>query len=273
MNKIRELRQEKGLTLKELSDELNKENILKVASDTLGKYERGEREPKLKTWQALAKYFNVSVAYLQGLGVSREKIINDLVEKMIDDKDKTFSSFNLLSFELSKKITLGDVSYLNNTFNLNLSNNIVDKLIDNNNRDALRYLVSKYIPFVNDYNFLSSVPSNLDDYYKTLEKKIIDLDNPFNDIFSINTEIDNRDVKIFESVCNLLVLDVEKKDKLINYSDDKKIDISNKIQDLFELLTDETKDSRIFDIRKNIINLLDVYARDDYKLTSSFKTK
>ena len=146
-------------------------------------------------------------------------------------------------------------------------------MIDNNNRNALRYLVSKCIPFVNDYNFLASVPSNLDDYYKALEKKIIDLDNPFNDIFSINTEIDNRDVKIFESICNLLVLDVETKDKLIRYSDDKKIDISNKIQDLFDLLTNDIKDKRILDIRQNIINLLDVYANDDYKLTSSFKTK
>ena len=75
------------------------------------------------------------------------------------------------------------------------------------------------------------------------------------------------------SICNLLVLDVETKDKLIRYSDDKKIDISNKIQDLFDLLTNDIKDKRILDIRQNIINLLDVYANDDYKLTSSFKTK
>lgn len=267
MNRIKELRVEKHKTQKEIAEFLN------ITEQALSYYERGLREPKLKTWQALANFFNVPVSYLQGLGVSREKIINDLVEKMIDDKGNSFSSFNLLNFELSKKVTLGDVSYLNNTFNLNLSNNIVDKLIDNNNRNALRYLVSKCIPFVNDYNFLASVPSNLDDYYKTLEKKIIDLDNPFNDIFSINTEIDNRDVKIFESICNLLVLDVETKDKLIRYSDDKKIDISNKIQDLFDLLTNDIKDKRILDIRQNIINLLDVYANDDYKLTSSFKTK
>lgn len=267
MNRIKELRVEKHKTQKEIAKFLN------ITEQALSYYERGLREPKLKTWQALANFFNVSVSYLQGLGVSREKVINDLVEKMIDDKGNSFSSFNLLNFKLSKAVTLGDVSYLNNTFNLNLSNNIVDKLIDNNNRNALRYLVSKYIPFVNDYNFLASVPSNLVDYYKTLEKKIIDLDNPFNDIFSINTEIDNRDVKIFESICNLLILDVETKDKLIRYSDDKKIDISNKIQDLFDLLTNDIKDKRILDIRQNIINLLDVYANDDYKLTSSFKTK
>ena len=63
MNNIRELRKEKNLTLKELSSELKKNDILLIASDTLGKYERGEREPKLETWQALAKYFNVPVSY------------------------------------------------------------------------------------------------------------------------------------------------------------------------------------------------------------------
>lgn len=68
MNKIRELRKEKGLTLKELSNELN----ITIAPDTLGKYERGEREPKLITWEKLADYFGVSVPYLQGISKYRE---------------------------------------------------------------------------------------------------------------------------------------------------------------------------------------------------------
>lgn len=72
MNKIRELRKEKGLTLKELSDDLRKKGILDIAADTLGKYERGEREPKLKTWLLLAKYFDVYLYYLQGFSDTRK---------------------------------------------------------------------------------------------------------------------------------------------------------------------------------------------------------
>lgn len=98
MNKIRELRKEKGLTLKELSNELSKVNFT-IAPDTLGKYERGEREPKLITWQKLADYFGVSVPYLQGISEYREltdypsvifgnKEIQDELKNLYDENEK-----------------------------------------------------------------------------------------------------------------------------------------------------------------------------------------
>ena len=59
-NRIRELRQQKHLTLQELGDKLG------LANNTLSQYETGKREPKLETWQKLADFFNVSVPYLQG---------------------------------------------------------------------------------------------------------------------------------------------------------------------------------------------------------------
>ena len=46
MNHLKELRTKKGLTFKELSQELAKENI-KIAADTLAKYDLGERNPKI----------------------------------------------------------------------------------------------------------------------------------------------------------------------------------------------------------------------------------
>ena len=66
MNRLRELRKEKKLTLKEVSSQLEQNN-LKISPDALAKYERGDREPKLETWQKLADFFGVSVPYLQGL--------------------------------------------------------------------------------------------------------------------------------------------------------------------------------------------------------------
>ena len=65
-NRIKEIRQEKKLTLKEVSSQLEQNN-LKISPDALAKYERGDREPKLETWQKLADFFGVSVPYLQGL--------------------------------------------------------------------------------------------------------------------------------------------------------------------------------------------------------------
>lgn len=73
MNRIRECRKNKKLTLKQLSKELAKNNF-EISADALGKYERGEREPKLETWVTLADFFDVPVNYLQGDGWSQNDV-------------------------------------------------------------------------------------------------------------------------------------------------------------------------------------------------------
>lgn len=60
-NRIRELRAEKNISQVQLSVAIG------VTADAIGKYERGDREPKLETWLKLAKYFGVPVSYLQGI--------------------------------------------------------------------------------------------------------------------------------------------------------------------------------------------------------------
>lgn len=60
-NRIRELRAEKNISQVQLSVAIG------VTADAIGKYERGDREPKLERWQKLADYFGVSVGYLQGI--------------------------------------------------------------------------------------------------------------------------------------------------------------------------------------------------------------
>lgn len=88
MNRLKELRQRKNLTFKELSKKLQEDGI-RISSDSLAKYERGDREPKIDKWQALANFFNVSVPYLQGIddkpntGYSK-----DYIYKQLDDAYK-----------------------------------------------------------------------------------------------------------------------------------------------------------------------------------------
>lgn len=67
MNRLRQVREQKGLTLEELAKELQEKENLKIVPNGLGKYEREEREPKKETWVKLADYYNVPVAYLMGL--------------------------------------------------------------------------------------------------------------------------------------------------------------------------------------------------------------
>ena len=66
MNRLNKMRIQNKLTFKELSEKL-KEKGIKISPDSLAKYERGEREPKLKTWQKLANFWEVSIPDLQGL--------------------------------------------------------------------------------------------------------------------------------------------------------------------------------------------------------------
>ncbi len=58
LTRIRELRLEKGLTIKVLATELN------IKESTLSKYERGEREPSIEALVLLSEFFDVSVDYL-----------------------------------------------------------------------------------------------------------------------------------------------------------------------------------------------------------------
>lgn len=88
MNRLKELRQRKNLTFKELSKKLQEDGI-RISSDSLAKYERGDREPKIDKWQALANFFDVTVPYLQGIddkpntGYSK-----DYIYKQLDDAYK-----------------------------------------------------------------------------------------------------------------------------------------------------------------------------------------
>lgn len=79
VNRLKELRTQNNLTFRQLSEKL-KEMGIKISPDSLAKYERGDREPKIDKWQALADFFGVSVPYLQGIddkpntGYSKEHI-------------------------------------------------------------------------------------------------------------------------------------------------------------------------------------------------------
>lgn len=80
INNIRKLRKEQGLSIRKLS------KLTGLAPDTISKYEREERNPKIESWQKLADYFGVSVEYLQGKTFinrrpDKERItMNDLVK-------------------------------------------------------------------------------------------------------------------------------------------------------------------------------------------------
>lgn len=95
MNRLKELRKEKRLTLDEIQSETG------INRGTYNNYESGKTEPKPKTWQALADYFNVSVPYLQGETIYE---ILDPLEKGIyshvtEVMDRAFNDYALSPFQ------------------------------------------------------------------------------------------------------------------------------------------------------------------------------
>lgn len=66
--RLKELRNENGLTLDELKDCLN------TTKSTLSRYENGLRDPKIDFARKVATYFNVSLDYMLGSSENREII-------------------------------------------------------------------------------------------------------------------------------------------------------------------------------------------------------
>lgn len=71
-NRIKELREEKGLTLEKLGERVG------IPKNTLSRYESEKREPKLEVWQKLADFFKVSVPYLQGFDEHKSNRLKEL---------------------------------------------------------------------------------------------------------------------------------------------------------------------------------------------------
>lgn len=73
LNRLKEIRKEKGLTLDEI------QNKTGIKRGTYNNYENGVTEPKLETWQKLADFFNVPVDYLLDISKDRSTLtIDDL---------------------------------------------------------------------------------------------------------------------------------------------------------------------------------------------------
>lgn len=66
MNRLRELREERGYSLRELGEKLE------MNASVLGNYEREDRQPKIEIWERIAAFFNVTPAYIMGLSPIRE---------------------------------------------------------------------------------------------------------------------------------------------------------------------------------------------------------
>lgn len=89
MNRLKELREKKKLTLKELSQALKQDNV-DISPDSLAKYERGERKPKYDKWVGIASFYGVSVPYLQGNTFSENDVFKIMSREYVSPSSDPF---------------------------------------------------------------------------------------------------------------------------------------------------------------------------------------
>ena len=93
MIRLKELRQEKDLTLLELREELKDKQGITFSTSQLSSFENGKCSPRRKdAWELIADYFNVSVSYLLGYDNNFEKqiridVLNNVLNKLYQTHD------------------------------------------------------------------------------------------------------------------------------------------------------------------------------------------
>lgn len=103
-NRIKELRECRNISQEELATALD------TTQQSISLYESGDREPKLKIWQKLSDFFNVSVPYLQGfetqvpnrlreLRRSHGLTLKDTVEKVKEQEALIITADALAKYE------------------------------------------------------------------------------------------------------------------------------------------------------------------------------
>ncbi|MGY0445606.1 helix-turn-helix domain-containing protein [Lactobacillus johnsonii] len=148
MNRIKEIRQEKKLSQKDLAKKLN------ISQQAISLYEKGDREPKLETWQKLADFFDVSVSYLQGIGTIRDPEAN--INTLKDELYKKISS------NISNKLLLFNGKKLNSQAKEELTDITVEKFVNIfdaviKNVDMGTYLKDRYVSLAKNIDNITTL--------------------------------------------------------------------------------------------------------------------
>ena len=95
---LRKLREEKGITQKQLAD------VISVSQQSINKYENHNIEPDISTLKLLSAYFDTSIDYLVGNTALRRK--NEIVYKydLNDGEKQIIDNFRKLNSEQKEAI-------------------------------------------------------------------------------------------------------------------------------------------------------------------------
>ena len=157
MNRLKELRQEKKLSQKEIAD------LLEVSEKTISRWEKGENVIKSDKAQQLADYFGVSVGNLLGYEDNFIETVKELSQK--DSSDEAFFKAFRAYYELKMAdgtenlLTLKGEDFLNR-----YREEILKSLVPNFN-ELSKYDIEKYL---SDDKIINEAEQKLNDFLFTL---------------------------------------------------------------------------------------------------------
>lgn len=184
-NRIKELRNKKGLSQKEFAKAFSDfikddENVKSVSYATISRWEHGENEPKLDTWLRLADFFDVPVSYLQGTSDIKDPLskmkVDDLKRSgqeamwLEEDAEKLLENYSSTS---AKNLTYQQLKVL--TTLTRRFNSLVGSLAEYNSYktlEALKNVVATLGIITAQYRVLYEDPQKF-------EKEIIPMLNSF----------------------------------------------------------------------------------------------
>lgn len=154
-NRIEELRKKRGMGQKELAEKIE------TSQQAISLYERGDREPKLETWQKLAKFFDVSVPYLQGID------IDEYIDKVEINK---LSNLGLFFYEEESHSNNESIQSRELNFHEEMTNNILYSQKDSALKSIDDYMgfLSKLRSKINTFDadkFMNHYLELIADYY------------------------------------------------------------------------------------------------------------
>ncbi|MCZ0891847.1 helix-turn-helix transcriptional regulator [Ligilactobacillus saerimneri] len=162
MNRIKELRREKGLSLKELSNEIG------ISSATLSRYETEKRKPKIENWSKLADFFGVSIGYIQGTSEIRKSFYGEddpfdaFVNAIAVHQDKEGNAgfgknYTSESVAFSNDMSVKSFRTLCQILNTNVFLDNTKKEIEEN---------AKIISNINDMRAINTIQDTLGEFFK-----------------------------------------------------------------------------------------------------------
>ena len=200
-NKLKELREEQNISLGKLSKILKEKYKLNVSPSQLMYYEKGTRSPRdNETWEIIAEYFKVPLAYLMGFSDSP------------DGNDKPTGFDSVEEYEKARKILLDKYVNNPNSKQIGIAHGAdgKEKLIPNIGTKKEPFFAVDYSQ-VPDLIYKEEIKEN----HLPIYKRYLELNSEYKELLFLNTlnSIDESKIDNLEKVGKILS-GMEESDKL-----------------------------------------------------------